>query len=442
QKQLLVSDIPLSQSMAAVRHANGRDWWIVFPRFMTIYDHPIFQAYEHPDSVTHLDNLWNFVNTHPEQFLDTLGFVRYLFTPTGVEGPFEEQIIGGLWWPGQIRTAEFSPDGSKYVLGAPFSGLQLFDFDRCTGLFSNPITIDGYSGIIAGRGMAIFSPDSKYLYLHDSQKLYQRSLSEPITETLLGDMSNPPFYVGGNHWFNPMNGPDGKLYLAAGDTNTMHRIEFPNRPGADCQVKRHVIKLPTRYVMRSRFNFANYRLGPIDGSSCDSLGIDNVPLANFRYDLEDTLQPLQLTFTDVTDYEPSTWQWFFGDGQSSNEQNPVHVYAHSGTYQVCLTASNANGSSTFCRTVGIGLVGTENPAWEELIQAYPNPVSEQWTILINGVDHPVKMTLSDCTGRYIATHSLTVGINDLNINDLKPGVYFWEVRDKNVGLKKGKVVKI
>lgn len=43
-------------------------------------------------------------------------------------------------------------------------------------------------------------------------------------------------------------------------------------------------------------------------------------------------------FTDNTTGDPDTWSWDFGDGQQSSVQNPVHQYAESGTYEVCLVA--------------------------------------------------------------------------------------------------------
>jgi uncharacterized protein (TIGR03382 family) len=47
-----------------------------------------------------------------------------------------------------------------------------------------------------------------------------------------------------------------------------------------------------------------------------------------------------VTFTNAsTDVESPTalvYNWDFGDGQTSTDQNPVHVYAASGTYQVTL----------------------------------------------------------------------------------------------------------
>jgi len=41
--------------------------------------------------------------------------------------------------------------------------------------------------------------------------------------------------------------------------------------------------------------------------------------------------------------EPYTWQWDFGDGATSSEQNPTHSYSKAGIYTVTLTVTDANG---------------------------------------------------------------------------------------------------
>jgi len=51
-------------------------------------------------------------------------------------------------------------------------------------------------------------------------------------------------------------------------------------------------------------------------------------------------------FTDQSLNVPTSWLWNFGDGTSSNQQNPCHTYSADGPYTITLTASNANGSNT------------------------------------------------------------------------------------------------
>jgi PKD repeat protein len=55
--------------------------------------------------------------------------------------------------------------------------------------------------------------------------------------------------------------------------------------------------------------------------------------------------PLLVSFMDQSQGVPTSWTWYFGDGQTSIEQNPKHTYTQQGTYTVSLRAINANGAN-------------------------------------------------------------------------------------------------
>jgi PKD repeat protein len=60
-------------------------------------------------------------------------------------------------------------------------------------------------------------------------------------------------------------------------------------------------------------------------------------------------QGTQKTFVEFTDQSSGAligWNWDFGDGNTSNEQNPSHMYNTPGTYTVSLTVSGPSGSDT------------------------------------------------------------------------------------------------
>lgn len=71
------------------------------------------------------------------------------------------------------------------------------------------------------------------------------------------------------------------------------------------------------------------------------------PAAGFSF----TAQTVALTFSDQSTGNPVSWSWDFGDGNTSTLQNPIHVYSTPGTYNVCLTATNACGANTTCQNV-------------------------------------------------------------------------------------------
>jgi PKD repeat protein len=62
--------------------------------------------------------------------------------------------------------------------------------------------------------------------------------------------------------------------------------------------------------------------------------------------------PLNVVFNDTSTGMPTSWNWNFGDGNNSIEQNPVHLYYTAGNYTVNLTVTNTNGTySTFAAII-------------------------------------------------------------------------------------------
>ncbi|OPX68014.1 MAG: PKD domain protein [Methanoregulaceae archaeon PtaB.Bin056] len=59
-------------------------------------------------------------------------------------------------------------------------------------------------------------------------------------------------------------------------------------------------------------------------------------IADFTTDLSRGEVPLKVNFTDLSTGEPSGWHWDFGDGNTSAEQNPSHIYSTPGVYDVSL----------------------------------------------------------------------------------------------------------
>jgi PKD repeat protein len=84
----------------------------------------------------------------------------------------------------------------------------------------------------------------------------------------------------------------------------------------------------------------------------------NTPVANFIGSPTSGNAPLQVTFTDQSTGNPTSWLWSFGDGNTSTAQSPFYTYTNAGTYAVSLRASNTLGQSTATKqnyiTVGNG----------------------------------------------------------------------------------------
>ncbi|MFH2047969.1 MAG: FISUMP domain-containing protein, partial [bacterium] len=79
------------------------------------------------------------------------------------------------------------------------------------------------------------------------------------------------------------------------------------------------------------------------GDACDNLTI------GFIADTTYGTLPLEVTFTNQTEGENLTWQWDFGDENSSSDKNPVHTYADSGHYTVKLVVTDSKASDTLIK---------------------------------------------------------------------------------------------
>lgn len=71
--------------------------------------------------------------------------------------------------------------------------------------------------------------------------------------------------------------------------------------------------------------------------------------------------PLKVTFTDKSTGSPASWNWNFGDGESSTEKNPEHQYLQEGNYKVTLAVTNAAGSSMTTKTNYIKVTTNTRP---------------------------------------------------------------------------------
>jgi len=70
------------------------------------------------------------------------------------------------------------------------------------------------------------------------------------------------------------------------------------------------------------------------------------PVADFKADNTVGDAPLAVQFTDLSTGYPATWSWEFGDGGTSDAQNPVHIYSNPGKYTVRLRVTSPSGSDT------------------------------------------------------------------------------------------------
>ncbi len=76
------------------------------------------------------------------------------------------------------------------------------------------------------------------------------------------------------------------------------------------------------------------------------------PIASFQYEISD-VNWLEVSFTSFS-VNSETHAWNFGDGNTSDEENPTHIYTAEGNYTVQLTATNSVGvTANFSETIEV-----------------------------------------------------------------------------------------
>lgn len=412
--------------LSAIRHGNGRDWWVHVPYADVSRMCRVLVS----ENNSKVDTIPGSYPTYPEWQGDIGG--QGVFSP---DGKYYAHTFAQGW------------DGPGYDWG-----VALFSYDRCTGHMDliELLPIDLLPSVEGGAGIA-FAPNSRFLYFSDGFNLWQVDVLDkmPLSER------QPIAYYDRYNLYNNLKsrpddtdflsymqlGPDGRIYILAtgGDTRNpvrfYHVIEYPDRKG------KAAVFHPRGLILQGGTgngwcmpNFPNYRLGPLDGSPCDTLGLNNEVAARFRYLPRSARHPLQMEFIDLSVREPQTWSWDFGDGTTSSESSPYHTFPAPGVFKVCLTVTNSNSSSTSCKMVPVN--APEAIVTGDDLRVYPNPWAEGDLNLVwdfegpDGMDCP--WTLFDPTGRRVHSGVITKKdqypqLSNIPFMGYPPGIYFLSV---------------
>jgi hypothetical protein len=237
----IINDTLLVGRITGCKHANGRDWWIIVHQYWTDL------------------------------------YYKLLVTPYGIQGPYIQQIgfIHDKYDP--LGQAVFSPDGTHYVYLSYDTTMDIMNFDRCTGDFSNAITITVPDTDLATLGCA-FSPSSRYLYVSNNNHVYQFDQFDTwnsniaSTKTIVATYDG---YISSLHstFFMMQLARDNKIYLSTYEgTDVMHVINNPDQLA--CNLVQHQLHLPSFNALGLP-NAPNYNLSQEVGSVCDSLAGTN-----------------------------------------------------------------------------------------------------------------------------------------------------------------------
>lgn len=240
------------EKMQAIKHANGRDWWIL---------------------------------GHTISNIDTaMCFVRFLVSPETIEGPFYQCYpsveVDGTKFYGNTGQMKFSRDGSRLAFTREIY-LEIYDFDRCSGEVSNIQIIENtfYSGFygceFSGDGRMIYATENTGVYLYQ----YCLDCPEPIADTKQTIYKNElEDYMLGQLQI----GQDSKIYVPIlwgwlpSDVYSFvnENLSVINNPGAEgltCDFDTLTISLEDTRVTLALPNMPNYNLGALPGSPCYTL---------------------------------------------------------------------------------------------------------------------------------------------------------------------------
>lgn len=243
---LAQGDLP---SPVAIKHGNGRDWWLVVGDMLT-KKYLIF-----------LIDLEGFHFKH-EQIIAPASFTDYGY-------------------------CKASPDGTIFISNDGVSGLWIFDFNRCTGLLSHPRVLP-YQPPEFWTSTNAFSPDGRFFYAGTHLVVYQLDMqtidSTTISFDTIGryDHGTNPNTTSYTRFSLPELASDNKLYyLTLNYSKTFHVINRPNFPLIANDMTQRGLELP-RQTFKTRCYFPNYRLGKWLDSPCDTLEFVTAPGSGFK----------------------------------------------------------------------------------------------------------------------------------------------------------------
>jgi hypothetical protein len=257
-------------TIKAIKHANGRDWWLL-------------------------------MRTAANNFDDK--YYRYLVSPSGIDSMPAQQIGTGS----QTGFVEFkwNKQGDRMAMINLPGLIELYDFDRCTGLLSNPVTIR--QPVLVNPSPKIwsceFSSTGDFLYISanpiipDSSRLIQidlRNYPNNITMDTLWSTYYPKVTAG-----ELKRGPDDKIYFSCSFTETLNTFPYddttynaynmnlgvinsPDSLGLACDFQPWSFYLNGKRTYWGLPNNPDYDMGPVVGSICDSLSTGFAAISNTK----------------------------------------------------------------------------------------------------------------------------------------------------------------
>ena len=119
-----------------------------------------------------------------------------------------------------------------------------------------------------------------------------------------------------------------------------------------------------------------------------------------------------------------TYKWYFGDGDSSTERNPVHTYTNANNQNVRLLVNGSCGSSDTTITLR-NFTALNNAKTLNGLHLFPNPAGGSVTVFYEG-NSAVNILIFDMNGKQLADCTTNSG-EPVNLNMLSSGTYILKV---------------
>ncbi|HFC01042.1 MAG TPA: PKD domain-containing protein, partial [Phaeodactylibacter sp.] len=110
------------------------------------------------------------------------------------------------------------------------------------------------------------------------------------------------------------------------------------------------------------------------------LTIQESPVADFTASID---LDGNVTFTNNS-ILGNTYEWNFGDGNTTEEVSPVYTYEVSGVYTVLLITTNECGSDTTSQEIDVQITGIDEIHFLEKFELYPNPNNGEFVLHLEG----------------------------------------------------------
>jgi len=279
---------------------------------------------------------------------------------------------------------------------------------------------------IVGNISGTFSPQSATTGNHEVYYTYTQNGCS-ATDTLAIEVSSIPeaYFAAGKGCVNTAMAFTDLSSNQAGAI-TSWNWSFGNGASSSVQNPSISYTQPGSYVVTLQVSTA----AGCSDSYAQTVQVAAAPDAAFAYTLQ--ANGNAVNFYPVNPTIGSAYLWTFGDGYSSTDINPLHVYNLAGSYTVCLTAEQNGCAADTCLEIATNTnVGLSEETTTADWRVFPNPVTSYVQVAVNKPDFGKgTYSLYDITGRMIQAPLPVPGMEDgqtftidLERYSLSPGTY-------------------